>query len=54
MHDIELYEQIIAEREARFQVVDRIRQRLPELAEEEVMQDREMQTAVLGKTAVAL
>ena len=51
---IELYEQIIAERKARFQVVDRIRQRPPELAEEEVIQDPEMQTAVLGKTAVAL
>jgi hypothetical protein len=54
VHNIELYEQLIAERKARFQVVDRIRQRLPELAEEEVIQDPEMQTAVLGITAVAL
>ncbi len=33
------YEQLIAEREARFQVLDRIRGRLPEAPAEEVEQD---------------
>ncbi len=36
---VELYEQLIAEREARFQVLDRIRERLPEAPAEEVEQD---------------
>ncbi len=36
---IDLYEQMIAEREARFQVLDRIRQRLPDVPEDEVAQD---------------
>ncbi len=36
---IDLYEQMIAERKARFQVLERIRQRSPDVAEEEVMQD---------------
>ncbi len=36
---IDLYEQMIAEREARFQVLDRIRQRLPDVPEDEVVQD---------------
>ena len=35
----EAYERLIAEREARFQVLDRIRSRLPEIPEEEVEQD---------------
>ncbi len=33
------YEQLIAEREARFQVLDRIRDRLPELPLDEIEQD---------------
>ena len=33
------YQQLIAEREARFQVLDEIRQRLPDLSVEEVEQD---------------
>ena len=36
---IDLYEQMIAEREARFQVLERIRQRLPDVPEDEVAQD---------------
>lgn len=36
---IELYEQLVAEREARFQVLDRIRLRLPDLPEEEIERD---------------
>ncbi len=36
---VAMYEQLIAEREARFQVMDQIRQRLPDVSEEEVMQD---------------
>ncbi len=39
MIPVDLYEQMIAEREARFQVLERIRQRSPDVAEEEVMQD---------------
>src|SRR5574341_103413 len=33
---VELYEQLVAEREARFQVLDRIRSKLPKIPEEEV------------------
>ena len=30
---VEVYEQLVAEREARFQVLDRIRSKLPEISE---------------------
>ena len=36
---IDLYEQLIAEREARFQVLDRIKSKLPDVAEGEVEKD---------------
>ena len=36
---IELFQQLMAEREMRFQVLERIRANVPEVAEEEVMQD---------------
>ncbi len=36
---VEMYERVIAEREARFQVLDRVRERLPEVSPEEVEQD---------------
>ena len=36
---IEVYEQFVAEREARFEILDRIRERLPEVPVEEVEQD---------------
>jgi prevent-host-death family protein len=36
---VEMYERLMAEREARFEVLDRIRQRLPEVSAEEVEQD---------------
>ena len=36
---VELYEQLVAEREARFQVLDRIRSKLPEIPGEEVEED---------------
>ena len=36
---LEMYERLIAEREARFQVLDRIRSRLPEVPQQEVEQD---------------
>ena len=36
---VEMYEQMVAEREARFQVLERVRQRLPELPAQEVEQD---------------
>ena len=36
---VELYEQLVAEREARFQLVEDIRRRLPEFSEDEVTED---------------
>jgi len=36
---VEVYEQLIAEREERFQVLDRVRSKLPEIPEEEIEQD---------------
>jgi len=36
---VEMYRQTIAEREARFQVLDRIRSRLPDVSLEQVEQD---------------
>jgi prevent-host-death family protein len=36
---VEMYEQLVAEREARFQVLDRIRRRLPEVSIEEMEHD---------------
>jgi len=36
---VAMYEQLIAEREARFQVLDRIRERLPDAPPEQVEQD---------------
>ncbi len=36
---IEMYQRLVAEREARFQVLERIRSRLPDTAPEEVAQD---------------
>ena len=39
MIPVEMFEQLIAEREARFQVLDRIRRRLPDVLEDGVRQD---------------
>ena len=36
---VEVYQQLVAEREVRFQVLDRIRNRLPEIPQEEVEKD---------------
>ena len=36
---IAMYEQLVAEREARFQVLDRIRERLPDVPPEQVERD---------------
>jgi len=36
---IELYQQMVAERQARFQVLDRVRSRLPEVPPQQVEQD---------------
>lgn len=36
---VEVYEQLIAERETRFQVLDRIRSKLPKIPEKEVEKD---------------
>ncbi len=39
MIPVEMYERLVAEREARFRVLERIRARLPEVPPEEVEQD---------------
>ncbi len=39
MISVELFERLVLEREARFQVLDRIKNRLPDLSEAEVLQD---------------
>jgi len=36
---VEMYQQFVAEREARFQVLDRVHSRLPDVPEQEVEQD---------------
>lgn len=36
---VEMYERLIAERRARFEVLDRIRSRLPEVSDEEIGKD---------------
>ena len=36
---VEVYERLVAEREARFQVLDRIRSKLPDISEKEVEKD---------------
>jgi prevent-host-death family protein len=36
---MEMYERLVAEREARFQVLDRVRERLPQVPDEEVEAD---------------
>lgn len=36
---IELYEQFIAEREARFEIIDHLREKSPDLSEDEVLED---------------
>jgi prevent-host-death family protein len=39
MIPVALYEQLVAERDARFQVLDRVRNRLPDLSTEEIEAD---------------
>jgi prevent-host-death family protein len=36
---VEMYERLMAEREARFEVLDRVRERVPEVSPEEVEKD---------------
>ncbi len=36
---VELYEQLVAEREVRFAVLDRLREKLPDVPEDEVLAD---------------
>lgn len=36
---VEVYERLVAEREARFQILDRVRSKLPETSEKEVEKD---------------
>ncbi len=39
MISVELYERLVAEREARFEVLERIRRQLPDVSEEEAARD---------------
>jgi prevent-host-death family protein len=48
---VEVYEQLIAEREARFQVLDRIRSKLPEISEKEVEKDVSQAIDAIRKSA---
>jgi prevent-host-death family protein len=51
---VEVYEQLVAEREARFQVLDRIQSRLPEYPEEDVEKDvRDAIEALRGADAAS-
>jgi prevent-host-death family protein len=50
---IEVYEKLIAERETRFQVLDRIRDSLPETPEQEIAQDVEQAIAVVRRRNAA-
>ena len=46
---VEVYEQLVAEREARFQVLDHIRSKLPEIPEGEVEKDVSQATYAIRK-----
>ena len=48
---VEVYEQLVAEREARFQVLDRIRSKLPDIPEEEVECDVNLAIEGVRKSA---
>ncbi len=50
---LEMYQRLVAEREIRFQVLDRIRSRLPDLPREEVEQDVAEAIAAVRKADVA-
>ena len=50
---VEIYQQLIAERDARFEVLDRIRSRLPEAAAEEVERDVAHAVAAVRATGAA-
>ena len=49
---IEVYELLVAEREARFQVLDRIRSKLPDISKEEVEKDVNWALDALKKPGV--
>jgi len=48
---VEVYEQLVAEREARFQILDRLRSKLLEIPEEEVENDVSQATDAVRKSA---
>ena len=48
---VEVYEQLVAEREARFQVLDRLRSKLPETSEEELEKDIDQAMDAVRKPA---
>ena len=52
MIPIDLFDKIIREREARFQVLDRIQQRAPNTTEDELLRDVD-EAIVAARTAVA-
>jgi prevent-host-death family protein len=50
---VELYDQLIAEREARFQILDRVQSKMPEIPEEEVESDVKQAIDALRKADAA-
>ncbi len=48
---VEVYERLVAEREARFQVLDRIRSKLPDISENEVDNDVSQAIDAIRKSA---
>jgi prevent-host-death family protein len=48
---VEVYERLVAEREARFQVLDRIRSKLPDISEKEVEKDVSQAIDAIRKSA---
>jgi len=47
---VEVYQQLIAEREARFEILDRVRAKLPDIPAEEVDQDINQALSAVRKT----
>ena len=48
---VEMFERLMAEREARFAIIDSIRERLPDITEDEVFQDVAEALAAIRATA---
>jgi prevent-host-death family protein len=49
---VDVYKQLVAEREARFQVLDRLRSKLPDITEEEIENDVSQAIGAARKSAL--